>query len=55
MVDMGSLGSRIDQARTSYGEAMFKLSSGRGSHLKQVSSLKDLGAKTVILAGKRFE
>ena len=44
--DMTGLGNRLNQARTSYDEAMGKLSLGGGSLLRQVEQLKSLGAKT---------
>jgi DNA recombination protein RmuC len=44
--DMQALGGRIDQAKSSYDEAMSKLSSGRGNIVRQVEQLKDMGAKT---------
>ncbi len=44
--DMGTLGTRLNQARGSYDEAMGKLSSGRGNLLHQVDQLKGLGART---------
>jgi DNA recombination protein RmuC len=45
--DMAVLGNRLIQARTSYDDAMGKLSSGRGNLVRQVEQLKVLGAKTV--------
>jgi DNA recombination protein RmuC len=44
--DMGSLGSRLNQARLCYDQAMGKLSSGRGNLVQQVDQLKSLGART---------
>jgi DNA recombination protein RmuC len=44
--DMNALGSRLNQARASYDEAMSKLSSGGGNLLRQVEQLKELGART---------
>lgn len=44
--DMQSLGSRLNQARLCYDQAMGKLSSGRGNLVLQVDQLKNLGART---------
>ena len=44
--DMRSLGSRLNQAHSSYADAMSKLSAGRGNLITQVSQLKELGART---------
>jgi DNA recombination protein RmuC len=44
--DMVLRGTRLAQAQTSYGEAMSKLSSGRGNLTNQVAQLKELGAKS---------
>jgi DNA recombination protein RmuC len=44
--DMRSLGERLNQAQGSYTGAMGKLSSGRGSLVKQIEDLKTMGAKT---------
>jgi DNA recombination protein RmuC len=43
---MRSLGERLNQAQGSYTGAMSKLSSGRGSLVKQIEDLKTMGAKT---------
>jgi DNA recombination protein RmuC len=43
---MAVIGTRLNQARSSYDEAMGKLSSGSGNLLRQVEQLKILGAKT---------
>ncbi len=44
--DMQALGKRLDQAQTTYGDAMGKLTTGSGNLLRQVDMLKTLGAKT---------
>lgn len=44
--DMNTLGSQLDRAKGSFDDAMGKLSSGRGNLVRQVESLKELGAKT---------
>jgi DNA recombination protein RmuC len=44
--DMKALGGRLTQARTSYDDAIGKLSSGAGNLVQQVEQLKKLGAKT---------
>jgi DNA recombination protein RmuC len=44
--DMGDMGVRLAKARESYDCAMGKLSTGRGSLVKQVEYLRELGAKT---------
>lgn len=44
--DMGALGTRLNQARSSYDAAMGKLSSGSGNLIRQVEQLKGLGART---------
>ena len=43
--EMNALGVRLNQAQTSYADAMAKLSSGRGNLTTQVAHLKKLGAK----------
>jgi len=44
--DMASVGGHIDEARTSYDQAVSKLSTGRGNLVGQVENLKRLGART---------
>ena len=44
--DMKALGTRLDQARSSYDGALGKLVSGRGNLVGHVQKLKELGAKT---------
>lgn len=44
--DMDELGKRIEQASGSFGNAMSKLTTGRGNLISQVDQLKELGAKT---------
>lgn len=44
--DMQGLGKRLEQAQTTYGEAMGKLTSGRGNLINQIDQLKSMGAKT---------
>ena len=44
--DMATLGQRLIQARTSYDNALGKLSAGRGNLVHQVEQLKVMGAKT---------
>lgn len=44
--DMRSLGKRLEQAQSTYGEAMGKLTTGSGNLLRQADMLKSLGAKT---------
>jgi DNA recombination protein RmuC len=44
--DMGTLGERLNNARSSYDAAMGKLSTGSGNVIRQVEQLKGLGAKT---------
>jgi DNA recombination protein RmuC len=44
--DMGTLGDRLNQARSSYEAAMGKLSTGSGNVIRQVEQLKGLGART---------
>lgn len=44
--DLEEVGSRLNQARDSYDQAIGKLSSGKGNLIMQVERLKDLGAKT---------
>jgi DNA recombination protein RmuC len=46
MGDLTQVGARLDQAQSAYGEAVNKLSIGRGNVLSQVEELKELGAKT---------
>jgi DNA recombination protein RmuC len=45
LTDMGHVGTRLDNARASYHDAMNKLSLGKGNLVGQVVQLKDLGAK----------
>jgi DNA recombination protein RmuC len=44
--DMTTLGKRLDQAQSTYGDAMSKLTTGNGNLLRQAEFLKTLGAKT---------
>jgi DNA recombination protein RmuC len=43
--DMISVGKKMDDAKTSYGGAMNKLSSGAGNLVRQSEQLKEMGAK----------
>jgi len=43
--DMRTLGERLDQARTSYGQAVSKFSTGKGNVIRQAEMLKALGVK----------
>lgn len=44
--DLQKLGSKLDDAKDSYQEAMAKLRDGKGNLLARVENLKELGAKT---------
>ncbi len=44
--DLINVGNKLDNAKTSYSDAMNKLSSGRGNLIISVEKLKKLGAKT---------
>jgi DNA recombination protein RmuC len=44
--DMQTLGKRLEQAQSTYGDAVGKLTTGSGNLLRQVDMLKSLGAKT---------
>lgn len=44
--DMEKVGRNLGAAQTAYGDAMGKLSSGRGNMLSQLETMKTLGAKT---------
>jgi DNA recombination protein RmuC len=44
--DMGRLGKAIDGARSVYGDAIGKLSTGKGNLVRQVEQLRELGART---------
>ena len=44
--DMQSLGKRLEQAQSSYVDAMGKLTTGSGNLLRQADMLRNLGAKT---------
>ncbi|QUS36638.1 DNA recombination protein RmuC [Falsirhodobacter algicola] len=44
--DMEKVGRNLGAAQTAYGDAMGKLSTGRGNVLSQLETLKTLGAKT---------
>ena len=46
VTDMGVLGDRLNQARSSYDDAMNKLKNGGGNLVRQAEQLKSLGAKT---------
>jgi DNA recombination protein RmuC len=43
--ELQSVGERLDQARTSYSDAMKKLSEGRGNVIRQAQMLVELGVK----------
>lgn len=43
--DLKSVGDRLDQAKTSYGLALGKLSTGKGNVIRQAEMLKSLGVK----------
>ncbi len=54
--DMISVGKKMDDAKTSYGGAMNKLSSGAGNLVRQSEQLKEMGAKaTKQLPGTLLE
>lgn len=44
--DLVDVGKRMDSAKSSYSDAMNKLSSGSGNILKRIEDIKKLGAKT---------
>ncbi len=44
--DLQVLGGSLDRAKGNFDEAMGKLSTGRGNIIRQVETLKDLGART---------
>lgn len=46
LTDLHDLGQRLDQASNAYNETLSKLSTGKGSLIRQVERLKTLGAKT---------
>lgn len=43
--DLKSVGERLEQAKKSYGDALGKLSTGRGNVIRQAEMLKVLGVK----------
>jgi DNA recombination protein RmuC len=43
--DLKSVGERLDQAKSSYGLALNKLSNGKGNVIRQAEMLKSLGVK----------
>ena len=43
--DLRSVGDRLEQAKTSYGQALSKLSTGKGNVIRQAEMLKGLGVK----------
>jgi DNA recombination protein RmuC len=43
--DMLDLGKKLDQSKSTYEDAMKKLSTGRGNVVKQIETLKTMGAK----------
>ena len=43
--DLKSVGDRLEQAKTSYGQALSKLSTGKGNVIRQAEMLKGLGVK----------
>jgi DNA recombination protein RmuC len=43
--DLKSVGDRLDQAKNSYGQALNKLSNGKGNVIRQAEMLKSLGVK----------
>ena len=43
--DLKSVGERLEQAKSSYGEALNKLSTGKGNVIRQAEMLKELGVK----------
>jgi len=43
--DLKSIGDRLEQAKTSYGLALNKLSNGKGNVIRQAEMLKALGVK----------
>jgi DNA recombination protein RmuC len=44
--DMRRLGQRMEQAQSTYTDALSKLTNGNGNLLRQVEMIKNLGAKT---------
>ena len=44
--DLKSVGERLEQARSSYGDALNKFSTGKGNVIRQAEMLKSLGVKT---------
>ena len=44
--DLLKIGTNLNSSKTSYDEAMNKLTSGNGNILKKIENLKKLGAKT---------
>jgi DNA recombination protein RmuC len=44
--DLKSIGDRLEQAKTSYGLALNKLSTGKGNVIRQAEMLKSLGVKS---------
>ncbi len=53
--NMETVGKRLEQAQTAYGDALGQLSRGRGNLLSQVEALKTLGAKASKSIGVAFE
>jgi DNA recombination protein RmuC len=43
--ELKSVGERLEQARTSYGQALSKFSTGKGNVIRQAEMLKSLGVK----------
>jgi DNA recombination protein RmuC len=43
--ELKDVGTRLDQARTSYGSALSKLAQGKGNVIRQAEMLKALGVK----------
>jgi DNA recombination protein RmuC len=44
--DLKSVGDRLEQAKSSYGQALSKLSTGKGNVIRQAEMLKGLGVKS---------
>jgi DNA recombination protein RmuC len=52
--DMQGLGKRMEQAQSTYADAMSKLTNGSGNLLRQVEMLKNLGANTSKMLPTKF-
>ena len=52
--DMKKIGSRIDQVKNSYDDAVNKLSTGKGNLIKRAETIKSLGAKASKIVDKKL-